>query len=71
MGQMRVRRTGPWVKISCPFSWVQFNFFELTDTQEEMIRGIQQQIRACVPDLDERVRQREEALEQASQEQTM
>ena len=21
---MRVRRTGPWVKISCPFSWVQF-----------------------------------------------
>ena len=26
MGQMRVRRTGPWVKISCPFSWVQFNY---------------------------------------------
>ena len=26
MGQMRVRRTGPWVKISCPFSWVQFTF---------------------------------------------
>ena len=24
MGQMRVRRTGPWVKISCPFSWAQF-----------------------------------------------
>ena len=24
MGQMRFRRTGPWVKISCPFSWVQF-----------------------------------------------
>ena len=24
MGQMRVRRTGPWVKISCPSSWVQF-----------------------------------------------
>ena len=24
MGQMRVHRTGPWVKISCPFSWVQF-----------------------------------------------
>ena len=24
MGQMRVRRTGPWVKISCPCSWVQF-----------------------------------------------
>ena len=28
MGQMRVRRTGPWVKISCPFSWVQFNLSE-------------------------------------------
>ena len=40
-------------------------------TQEEMIRGIQQQIRVCVPDLDERVRQQEEALERASQEQTM
>ena len=25
MGQMRVHRTGPWVKISCPFSWVQFS----------------------------------------------
>ena len=24
MGQMRVRRTGPWVNISCPFSGVQF-----------------------------------------------
>ena len=45
--------------------------FELTDMQEEMIRGIQQQIRVCVPDLDERVRQQEEALERASQEQTM
>ena len=42
-----------------------------TDTQEEMIRGIQQQIRACVPDLDERVRQQENAQERASQEQTM
>ena len=47
------------------------DFFELTDMQEEMIRGIQQQIRVCVPDLDERVRQQEEALERASQEQTM
>ena len=44
---------------------------KLTDMQEEMIRGIQQQIRVCVPDLDERVRQQEEALERASQEQTM
>ena len=55
----------------CCADSVDEDFFELTDTQEEMIRGIQQQIRACVPDLDERVRQREEALEQASQEQTM
>ena len=47
------------------------DFFELTDTQEEMIRGIQQQIRVCVPDLDERVRQQEEALEQVAQQQTM
>ena len=55
----------------CYTDSVNEHFFELTDTQEEMIRGIQQQIRACVPDLDERVRQQEEALERASQEQTM
>ena len=55
----------------CCADSVDEDFFELTDTQEEMICGIQQQIRVCVPDLDERVRQREEALEQASQEQTM
>ena len=55
----------------CCADSVDEDFFELTDTQEEMIRGIQQQIRACVPDLDERVRQQEEALERASQEQTM
>ena len=55
----------------CCADSVDEDFFELTDTQEEMIRGIRQQIRACVLDLDERVRQREEALEQASQEQTM
>ena len=55
----------------CCADSVDENFFELTDTQEEMIRGIQQQIRVCVPDLDERVRQQEEALERASQEQTM
>lgn len=47
------------------------DYYLTTDTQEEMIRGIQQQIRVCVPDLDERVRQQEEALERASQEQTM
>ena len=55
----------------CCADSVDEDFFELTDTQEEMIRGIQQQIRLCVPNLDERVRQQEEALERASQEQTM
>ena len=55
----------------CCADSVDEDFFELTDTREEMIRGIQQQIRVCVPDLDERVRQREDALERASQEQTM
>ena len=55
----------------CCADSVDEDFFELTDTQEEMIRGIQQQIRVCVPDLDERVRQQEEALERVSQEQTM
>ena len=55
----------------CCADSVDEDFFELTDTQEEMIRGIQQQIRVCVPDLDERIRQQEEALERASQEQTM
>ena len=33
--------------------------------------AIWEQIEECVPDLDERVRQQEEALERASQEQTM
>ena len=55
----------------CCADSVDEDFFELTDTQEEMIRGIQQQIRVCVPDLDERVRQQEEALEQVAQQQTM
>ena len=55
----------------CCADSVDEDFFELTDMQEEMIRGIQQQIRVCVPDLDERVRQQEEVLERASQEQTM
>lgn len=55
----------------CCADSVDEDFFELTDTQEEMIRGIQQQIRVCVPDLDERIRQQEDALEQVAQEQTM
>ena len=55
----------------CCADSVDEDFFELTEEQEELIRGIQQQIRVCVPDLDERVRQQEDALERASQEQTM
>ena len=46
----------------CCADSVDEDFFELTDTQEEMIRGIQQQIRVCVPYLNERIRQHEEAL---------
>ena len=34
MGQMRVRRTGPWVKISCPFSWVQFRNERVETTEQ-------------------------------------
>ena len=55
----------------CCADSVDEDFFELTDKQEEMIRGIRQQIRVCVPDLNERIRQQDEALERASQEQTM
>lgn len=36
-----------------------------------MIRSVQQQIEKCVPDLDERIRQQEKALEHATQEQTI
>lgn len=46
-------------------------FFELTDKQEEVIHSVQQQIEVCVSDLNERIRQQEEALERVSQEQTM
>ena len=55
----------------CCADSVDEDFFELTEEQEELIRGIQQQIRVCVPDLNERIRQQEEALERVSQEQTM
>ena len=55
----------------CCADSVDGEFFELTDKQEEVIRSVQQQIEVCVPDLDERIRQQEEALERASQEQTM
>ena len=55
----------------CCADSVDGEFFELTDKQEEVIRSVQQQIEVCVQDLNERIRQQEEALEQASQEQTM
>ena len=55
----------------CCADSVDGEFFELTDKQEEVIHSVQQQIEVCVPDLNERIRQQEEALERASQEQTM
>ena len=55
----------------CCTGSVNEDFFELTDKQVELIRSVQQQIEECVPDLDERIRQQEEALEQVAQEQTM
>ena len=55
----------------CCADSVDGDFFEFTGEQEKMIRSVQQQIEECVPDLDERIRQQEEALEQATQEQTM
>ena len=55
----------------CCADSVDEDFFELTDKQVELIRSVQQQIEECVPDLDERIRQQEEALEQVAQEQTM
>ena len=55
----------------CCADSVDGDFFELTGEQEKMIRSVQQQIEECVPDLDERVRQQENAQERASQEQTM
>ena len=55
----------------CCTDSVNEHFFEFTDKQVELIHSVQQQIEICVPDLDERVRQQEEALERASQEQTM
>ena len=55
----------------CCADSVDGDFFELTGEQEKMIRSVQQQIEECVPDLDERIRQQEEALEQVAQEQIM
>ena len=55
----------------CCADSVNGDFFELTGEQGKMIRSVQQQIEECVPDLDERIRQQEDALEQIAQEQTM
>ena len=55
----------------CCADSVDGDFFELTEEQEKVIRSAQQQIEECVPDLDERIRQQEEALEQVAQQQTM
>ena len=55
----------------CCTDSVNEDFFELTDKQVELIHSVQQQIEICVPDLDERVRQQEDAQERASQEPTM
>ncbi len=55
----------------CCADSVNGDFFELTGEQGKMIRSVQQQIEECVPDLDERIQQQEDALEQIAQEQTM
>ena len=55
----------------CCTDSVNEDFFELTDKQVELIHSVQQQIEVCVPDLDERIRQQEDAQDRASQEQTM
>lgn len=49
----------------CCADSVDGDFFELTGTQEKMIRSVQQKIEECVPDLDERIRQQEDMAEQA------
>ena len=64
-------RSVSWGRRGVEETAVDGDFFELTGEQEKMIRSVQQQIEECVPDLDERIRQQEEALEQATQEQTM
>lgn len=48
----------------CCADSVDGDFFDLTAEQEKVIRSVQQQIEDCVPDLDERIRQQEDAMEQ-------
>ena len=54
----------------CCTDSVNEDFFELTDKQVELIHSVQQQIEICVPDLDERIRQQEDAQERASRQRT-
>ena len=54
----------------CCADSVNEDFFELTDKQVELIHSVQQQIEICVPDLDERIRQQEDAQERASRQRT-
>lgn len=48
----------------CCADSVDGDFFDLTAEQEKVIRSVQQQIEDCVPDLTERIRQQEDAMEQ-------
>ena len=48
----------------CCADSVEGDFFDLTAEQEKVIRSVQQQIEDCVPDLAERIRQQEDAMEQ-------
>ena len=48
----------------CCADSVDGDFFDLTAEQEKVIRSVQQQIEDCVPDLAERIRQQEDAMEQ-------
>ena len=54
----------------CCADSVNEDFFELTDKQVELIHSVQQQIEICGPDLDERIRQLEDAQERASRQRT-
>ena len=48
----------------CCADSVDGDFFDLTAEQEKVIRSVQQQIEDCVPDVAERIRQQEDAMEQ-------
>ena len=48
----------------CCADSVDGDFFDLAAEQEKVIRSVQQQIEDCVPDLAERIRQQEDAMEQ-------